>query len=165
MITREQTDLSGFATGAKFSPCLCYRYALWRQWNPELPMINFIMLNPSTADEVKNDPTVERCERRAREMQFGTLYVTNLYAWRATDPKELKKVADPVGPENTAEILHWAKRAAMVICAWGIRGERGGEVRTLLRAAGVQLHCLKKTDGDHPWHPLYVPYAKQPEPF
>ena len=80
------TSLFPCSSGAVFSECKRYRYSLWRVWNPDLPVCMFLMLNPSTADETTNDPTVERCQRRAVQMGYGGLHVGNIFAWRSTDP-------------------------------------------------------------------------------
>jgi hypothetical protein len=102
--------LDPITSDATFSPCRKYRYTLTRTWVPDLPLINFVMLNPSTADEVVNDPTVERCERRARMWNCGGLIVTNIFAWRSTDPDELRRVADPVGPDKDDALVESAWR-------------------------------------------------------
>jgi hypothetical protein len=96
-------------TGARFSIDRRYRYALWRVWDRGRGACNFLLLNPSTADEATNDPTSVRCERRARRWGFGGLIVTNLFAPCATDPAGLRRVADPIGPENDAAILETAQ--------------------------------------------------------
>src|SRR3954469_17706712 len=92
-------------TGARFSADGLYRYALWRVWDADRGLCNFLMLNPSTADETVNDPTVARCARRARSWGYGGLVVTNLFAFRATDPSGLRAAPDPVGPEDDAAIV------------------------------------------------------------
>jgi hypothetical protein len=92
-------------TGARFSIDRRYRYALWRVWDHDENLYNFLLLNPSSADEATNDPTIERCERRARRWGFGGLIVTNLFALCATDPAGLHRITDPIGPENDAAIL------------------------------------------------------------
>lgn len=148
-------------SGADFSPNRRYRYTLWRTWDSEKPRLNFLMLNPSTADEYQNDPTVERCERRARADGYGGLVVTNLFALRSTDPGALYLAADPIGPENDAAILREAQRAGRVICAWGIHGQhqgRGHQVAAMLLAAGVDLYALRVTGAGEPGHPLYIGY-------
>lgn len=101
-------------SGADFSPCQRYRYKLWRKWgNGDL--VNFLMLNPSTADAVQNDPTVERCERRARQLGFDGLIVTNLFAFRATDPRTLKAAPDPIGfPRDYILVGSKSKRVALI---------------------------------------------------
>lgn len=107
-------------TGAVFSPKRLYRYKLWRYWGNKHNVVNFIMLNPSTADEIRNDPTVERCERRARDWGYGGLIVTNIFAIRGTDPKIIKSVRYPIGPSNNSYILECAKEAKLIVCAWEI---------------------------------------------
>lgn len=151
--------------GATFSPCKQYRYKLWRQWDASLPCILFIMLNPSTATERQNDPTVERCQRRAEQMGFGTLGVCNLFAWRSTDPSVLPEVPDPIGPDNDRAILEASSRAGMVVCGWGRDGAlagRGMAVRAMLQDAGVKLHALALTKDGNPGHPLYLSYSLKP---
>ena len=96
-------------TGARFSIDRRYRYALWRVWDHDENLYNFLLLNASSADEATNDPTSERCERRTRRWGFGGLIVTNLFALCATDPAGLRRVADPIGPENDAAILETAQ--------------------------------------------------------
>ena len=123
------------------------------------------MLNPSTADDVENDPTVERCERRARNTGFGGLRVANIFALRSTDPGALYETADPVGPENDSAILDSISDAGLVVCAWGGHGKlngRGEYVLNLIRGAGHMPHYLQLNQDGTPKHPLYVGYAQQP---
>jgi len=108
------------------------------------------MLNPSTADEIKNDPTVERCERRARHHGFGAFTVCNIFAWRATDPRDMRAAADPVGAGNDEAILQNAAQADLVVCAWGTHG------------AHTPLHHLGLSKAGHPKHPLYISYDVTP---
>ncbi len=165
MITR--THIKGDAPStAIYSDCERYRYSLTRIWDEGGAKVAFIMLNPSTATEVQNDPTVERCERRARTLGFGAFCVTNIFAWRDTDPRAMRKAVDPVGPENDAAILQAAHWGDHVVCAWGTHGEhqnRGAAVETLLRATNQPLHHLGLSKAGHPKHPLYIGYAVQPE--
>ena len=156
------------ASVAVYSPCERYRYTLTRVWEPEGRRAAFIMLNPSTATEAQNDPTVERCERRARALGFGAFRVLNIFAWRDTDPKAMRAAADPVGPDNDAAIIDSLPWADAVICAWGSHGElldRGPEVDVLLRERDVPLAHFGLTKHGHPRHPLYVGYAVQPQPW
>ncbi len=146
---------------AEYSPCLGWRYSLTRVWDPDAPRITFVMLNPSTATERQNDPTVARCERRARRLGFGGYRVCNIFAFRATDPRALQKVADPIGPENDAAILEGALWSRRVVCAWGAHGQylgRGGIVRAMLVAQGVKMFHLGLAACGEPRHPLYVSY-------
>lgn len=166
MISR--THVKGDAPSvAVYSDCEAYRYLLTRVWDGALPRALFVMLNPSTATEVQNDPTVERCERRARALGFGAFRVTNIFAFRATDPRAMRAVADPVGPDNDAAIresVDWAGGPAdRIVCAWGTHGahlNRGAAVAQLLRESGRDLHHLGLTAAGAPKHPLYIGYAQ-----
>lgn len=167
MIIREHLKGDAAST-AIYSPCENYRYALTRVWEPEKTKVLFVMLNPSTATEVQNDPTVERCERRGRALGFGAFRVCNIFAWRATDPRNMRAQADPVGPANDAAILEGCSWADEIVCAWGTHGEhmnRGPEVEVLMRATGLPLKHLGLSKAGHPKHPLYISYAVQPEPW
>ena len=163
----EKTHQKGDAASvAVYSPCERYRYSLTRIWAPRLGRAHFVMLNPSTATELQNDPTVERCERRARALGYGAFTVTNIFAWRETDPAVMRRVPDPVGPANDAAILDACDGAEIVVAAWGTHGAhlgRGPAVAALLRGAGVAVHHLGLTRDGHPRHPLYVAYAATPE--
>ncbi len=145
-----------------------YRYLLTRVWDPNGRKALFIMLNPSTADEIKNDPTVERCERRARALGFGAFRVCNIFAFRATDPKVMRAEPDPVGPGNDAAILESCAWADQTVCAWGTHGahrDQGAHIETLVREAGVAPFHLGLSKHGHPKHPLYISYSVQPEPW
>lgn len=154
------------ASTAIYSDCEAYRYSLTRTWDFTNGHVLFIMLNPSTATEIQNDPTVERCERRARTLGFGAFTVTNIFAYRATDPRDMRRAADPIGPQNNTAILTAAKTADSIICAWGTHGEhlkRGPEMETLLRKQSKPLYHLGLSKAGHPKHPLYIAYVVQPE--
>ena len=165
MIRREHTKGDAPST-ATYSDCLSYRYDLTRVWAPGGRRANFVMLNPSTATELRNDPTVERCERRARALGFGAFRVTNIFAFRATDPRDMRACPEPVGrPENDDAIRDAAAWADAVVCAWGTHGahlDRGPEVERLLRHAGHALTTLGLSKAGHPKHPLYIGYDVQP---
>lgn len=165
MITRSHQK-GDAASVAVYSPCERYRYTLTRVWQPGAPRALFVMLNPSTATEAQNDPTVERCERRARALGFGAFCVTNIFAWRDTDPRAMRAAPDPVGPGNDAAILDGAAWADAIVAAWGTHGAhlgRGAAVERLLRDTGRAVHHLGLTQDGHPRHPLYVVYAQQPQ--
>lgn len=150
------------SAGATFSRDRQYRYRLWRHWDLSRAPLLMIMLNPSTADEERNDPTVERCERRARADGFGGLLVANIFALRSTDPKALYAHPSPVGPRNDAAILAMAREAGAVVCAWGVHGAlsgRGLDVAARLTAAGIRFGVLGLTREGHPRHPLYMASA------
>ena len=144
---------------AEISPCGRYRYLLTRSWDESSGQCVFIMLNPSTADGWQDDPTIRRCIGFARAWGYGTLQVVNLFAWRATDPREIGNCyeagGDPVGPESDKYISLTVARAEFTVCAWGAQGiERGQEVRRILSAA--KLHHLGLTQRGMPKHPLYL---------
>lgn len=154
--------------GAIFSECQQYRYRLWRIWDESKPAVTFLMLNPSTADEIENDPTVERCERRARIMGYGGLQVVNIFALRSTDPNALYTHAEPVGKGNDEAIVAACHDAGVVICAWGSHGKyvgRGEQVAEMLTRDGIDLHYLKLNANGTPMHPLYVGYNELPKPW
>ena len=164
MITRTHQKGDAPST-AVYSDCERYRYSLTRVWDPLGRKVFFIMLNPSTATEVQNDPTVERCERRARALGFGAFRVANIFAWRDTDPRKMRAQKNPVGSENNTLITEGCRWADQVICAWGTHGEhldRGADVETLLRYTGLPLYHLGLSKAGHPKHPLYIGYAVQP---
>nr|WP_231688189.1 DUF1643 domain-containing protein [Bacillus sp. FJAT-18017] len=134
-----------------------YRYSLFRGWNRQLPRMVFIMLNPSTADHFEDDPTIRRCISFAKRWGFGSFEVVNLFAYRATDPKELLSCEDPVGKNNDFYILDALKKADLAVAAWGTKGtinNRNEQVLGYLKR--VELFCLSLTKEGHPKHPLYV---------
>lgn len=152
---------------AQISPCGAYRYTLTRRWGSGA-VCNFILLNPSTADAEVDDPTAARCSTRARKWGFGALVITNLFAYRSTDPKALKHVADPIGPENDAALLNAARGAARVVCGWGAGGPLLGRSRAvagMLCEAGMELWALRILPSGEPEHPLYLPYSLEPVRF
>jgi hypothetical protein len=164
MITRSHIKGDAPST-AVYSDCETYRYSLTRVWDPEGQKVMFVMLNPSTATEVQNDPTIERCERRARALGFGGFRATNIFAIRATDPRVMRAATDPEGPENEAAILNGAAWADQIICAWGTHGahrEQGPRIEAALRATGRPLFHLGLSKHGHPKHPLYISYTQQP---
>lgn len=167
----EHKTLTG-STGAIFSDCEQYRYRLWREWDDRLPSICFLMLNPSTADEQTNDPTITRCETRAVEMKYGRLDVVNLFPWRATDPDQLLQTSDPIGPINKANgaIMDAVDRASIVICAWGAHPSAGARATDVLRifqitGMGGKLYHLGLNQDGSPKHPLYIAMKMKPKRF
>ena len=154
--------------GATFSKDLTHRYSLSLTWDSRLPVWVFIMLNPSTADEMANDPTVTRCEKRARAGGAGCVIIVNLYSLRATDPAVLNTVprAERIGGlENEDAIVEAVNRACLssgrVVCAWGGSGPKDGRGKEVLRMlSDVSLWVLRLSQDGTPWHPLYVPNAE-----
>jgi hypothetical protein len=143
-----------------FSPDRAHRYTLWREWpdlfTPNPTYAQFIGLNPSTADELVDDPTVRRCINFAKRWGMGAMCMTNIFAFRATDPRVMFATPEPVGAENDRWLAEIAGGADIVVAAWGTHGVyrgRGAEVSKMLNA---RLQCLGKTNGGFPRHPLYV---------
>jgi hypothetical protein len=157
---------------AILSECGRYRYRLGRSWDDSLPPVNFIMLNPSKADADRDDATIRRCLRFADDWGFGSIDVTNLFAWRATDPRELRRAGDPVGPENDRHTIEAAEGAhqagGLVVCAWGVLlGPRARRVAVpaMLQAQGIPLHAIEASGAGHPMHPLRLRASCTPVPW
>ncbi len=159
-----------------------YRYVLWREWDvdlmtgcsDDLPNAHgyamFIGVNPSTADETRDDPTIRKCIGFTKRWGYSALCMTNLFAFRATDPGDMKRAADPVGEDNQRHLLKCASKAAIIVAAWGANGKYRNQDLTVLVSLreniGIPIMCLRHTPkGGDPEHPLYVPYAVQPIPF
>lgn len=150
---------------ATYSPCDAYRYTLTRIWDDAGRRFLFIMLNPSTATEIANDPTIERCERRARALGYGAMRIANIFAFRATDPRDLIRAGDPVGRANLQALAEGVTWADDVLCAWGAHGahlDQGRATARDLAAHRAKLRTLGLTKDGHPRHPLYVSYAQTP---
>ena len=144
---------------AQISPCGLYRYRLTREWS-DMPLLPFVMLNPSTADAEEDDPTIRRCMAFGRREGAGGIVVVNQFAFRATNPDALRTAADPFGPDNDAALQETGREAAAmrvpVICAWGAHGGHSNRHIVLLMQTGARLMCLGRTKNGHPRHPLYV---------
>jgi hypothetical protein len=140
---------------ADISRCGRYRYSLTRVWNLGLPTVVFIGLNPSTADATADDPTIRRCMGFARAWRFGGLIVVNLFAYRATDPRILRSVDDPIGSRNNGTIQAHCLSAQRIVAAWGIHGSLADRAQHVLRFLH-QPYCLGVTKRGSPRHPLYL---------
>ena len=150
--------------GATFSPCRKWRYVLWRIWNSELAPVAFICLNPSTADETIDDPTVRRCVNYARRWGYGGLYVMNLFAFRATKPRVMEAAADPCGPDNDRYLREYAGKAHLRVAAWGTQGAfMGRDLCVLKLLSDMPVHSLGLTKNGFPRHPLYLKSDVKPE--
>lgn len=152
-------DLFGARATAEFSACGTYRYWLSRIVDDRGDgRIVFCMLNPSTADAEKNDPTVRRCIDFAGRWGARELVVVNLFAYRSTDPYKLRLTHDPVGPENNAAILRACDGARKIVAAWGTHGSYLSRDRQVVQLLdGHSIFCLGVTKDRDPRHPLYVP--------
>ncbi len=147
-------DLFNFNSAA-FSDCRKYRYALWRWWDKSKKYVMFIGLNPSTADEIENDPTIRRCIGFAQSWGFGGLCMANLFAIRATNPKIMLNHSNPIGIDNNEWLIKLAVQASKVIAAWGMYGgykKRDKEIIALI----PDMYCLGITKEGFPKHPLYL---------
>ena len=164
MITRSNTKDKTYSI-AVYSDCESYRYSLCRIWEPKKKKLTFVLLNPSTATELQNDPTVERCERRARTLGFGAFLVCNIFAWRDTSPEKMKKASDPIGNHNDKAILSGCVWGDKIICAWGTHGShlnRGEKVLEIIRTISKNPYHLGLTKAGFPKHPLYISYEQDP---
>ncbi len=147
---------------AKLSRCRHYRYALWRTWENEKPTVLFIGLNPSTADETNDDPTLRRCINFAKSWGYGGVCMANLFAYRATDPVAIRECAKPIGPQNNRWLKQLAAEADLVIAAWGNDGslyQRSRYVCAML----PKMKYLKMNKTGEPAHPLYLTASLRPK--
>jgi len=149
-----------------FSEDRMYRYTLWREWgwNATGNYAAFIGLNPSTADESNDDPTIRRCIDYAKRWGYDGLMMLNLFAYRSTSPLVMKAYSEPVGPDNDRWLASHQQTAKVIVAAWGNDGYhmgRSAQVRALI----PNLHCLRVTSTGHPWHPLYLPKTLTPIPL
>lgn len=179
-------------SGASISSDGQYRYRLWREWRGTHDPKNwrwlgakdgaghelgepkacvFVMLNPSTADETKDDPTIRKCVGFAKRWRYERLEVVNLFAHRATNPKELLRLGhddDPVGPWNQMHTEKIVANAGIIVCGWGVHGNHLNQDETTLGwidGWGVPIVALGLTKDGYPKHPLYLPYDAVPLPF
>jgi hypothetical protein len=159
--------------GAKLSADRRYRYGLWRIWEPG-PIMVIVGLNPSKADEDKDDPTIRRCINFARDMEYGGIYMLNLFAYRATAPEEMMRAHYPVGEDNDDHIISVCEQLAKdgnkfktVIAAWGGHGDyMGRDQEVCMMLACFKLMCLGTTkDGQFPRHPLFVSGDTKLQPY
>ncbi|MCL3881366.1 DUF1643 domain-containing protein [Marivita sp. GX14005] len=155
-------DANGCLSRVWYSKCARYRYGLSRRWDETRPALLFIMLNPSTADEFRNDPTVARCETRARRMGFGAVAIANIFAFRATKPTDLRQAETPIGAMNDAVLRHWSSAAGLVVAAWGVHGAYLDRAAAVIADLPERLHHLGLTKDGHPRHPLYVSFRTEP---
>ncbi|XGV97432.1 MAG: DUF1643 domain-containing protein [Leptolyngbya sp. BL-A-14] len=151
-------------TGAEFDVTGRYRYLLWRSWDEQAPRVGFVMLNPSRADAVMNDPTIRRCLGFAQAWGFGALEVVNLFAYCTAHPKELRQVADPVGQENDRYLATLPQRVNTMILAWGNDGCLQARDRAVMALWDdrAPVYCLGTTRLGQPKHPLYLRRNAQP---
>ena len=145
---------------AHLSACRRYRFALWRRW-ADGPQVLFLMLNPATADETRDDPTIRRCLAFARSWGFAALAVGNLFAFRTASPVTLKSAPEPVGTTNDQWLLRLRTESELAVAAWGDHGRFQGR-SDVVRASLPMLHILGLTKLGEPRHPLYLSAQTQP---
>ena len=150
---------------AIISDCGKYRYTLERAWSRDPRYLMYIMLNPSTADAEKDDPTIRRCIGFAKLLGYDGILVGNLYAFRATNPKELRNQGNIVGPDNDKHLLALANRAQQIVCAWGQPGPEIWRARDVRQLLSYPLYALGFTKGGYPRHPLMLPKTARPIEF
>lgn len=153
---------------AVISDCGKYRYLLRRTWDHGKPRALIVMLNPSTADATLDDATIRSCVRLLTGHGYGSMEVVNVYGYRATDPDELAKQADPIGPHNAKTIEAAIHRCDVVICAWGAyppARQHATAILNAVRAHRPALYCFGKTKAGAPKHPLYIKSGTPLETF
>ena len=146
---------------AYISPCKKYRYWLSRKWNTDKGIILFIGLNPSTADDKRDDKTILRCIDFTRRWGYGGFYMVNLFALRSTYPRVLKKCADPQGEDNTKTIIALHILTDLTIAAWGTNGTLHNQDK-MVKSLISPIYCMAKTKDGHPRHPLYLKSTCKP---
>jgi hypothetical protein len=167
-VARIRTNLDGSVAGCVLSECGNYRYALWRIWDLERPLWMMVLLNPSTATEEQDDPTIVRCCTRARQGGAGGLVVVNSGAIRETDSDKACAALDPIGPDNRLWVRALIPTCSLHIAGWGSKAARfGGDrlIREIFGECGVALHALRVNQDGSPGHPLYVAYDARPLPL
>jgi len=150
-------DFRDDRTDAVISDCGTYRYRLTRTWDTAKPTVAFVMLNPSTADETRDDPTIRRCLGFAKDWGYGSLVVVNLFGLRSADPTRLHEHADPVGPANDDYLRAVCADAEQVVVAWGAKGSFKDRALKVADMLETDLYALNTTKDGHPNHPLYQP--------
>lgn len=151
----------GEIKSAKISECGNYRFHLTRTWEANNKLVCFIGLNPSTADHERDDPTIRRCRNFAKSWGYGGMVMLNLFAWRATSPKDMMNANDPIHFQNDAYIEKISAYAGIVVACWGNHGvflNRGPRIKNKM----TNLYYLKLTKAGYPAHPLYLKKDLEP---
>lgn len=155
----------GVTSEATFDASRKNRFLLRRIWDEKLPSVAFCMLNPSTAAEDVDDPTVRRVQAYARAWGYGAATVVNIFSWRATDPRELHKREETwlTTQENFKHIRHIAESADLFVCGWGAHGQIDGRSARIREAlSGRAVYALRVLGNGEPGHPLYLPGKLRP---
>lgn len=165
---RIRHNLDGSVWGCVLSECQVYRYALWRIWDSTKPFWMMVLLNPSTATEEQNDPTIARCCVRAQQGRAGGLVVVNSGAIRETNSDNACGAPDPIGPHNRLWVRALIPTCSTHIAGWGPKAARfGGDrvIREIFEESKVVLYALRVNRDGSPRHPLYISYDAQPVEF
>lgn len=149
-------------------PSDCYRYLLHWVWDPLLPCLTALLMNPSVASHLCGDRTVIKLYRLAKRWNMGRLCVCNVHAYRTTDQMRLAAVDDPVGPFNSRYVFEAAQHSDLVLVGYGTPKvpslrENGLRLCRTLHEAGIEMVALKTSADGTPWHPLYIAENKNPE--
>lgn len=157
----------GSVVTARFSPCQRYRYELAEIWNPERPLVMWLLMNPSVASIEHADPTLIRTSHFSRAWGYGGQLIGNVHGYRATDKNRLLEVDDPIGPDNIAALSKMAATAEKVIAGFGqppraLRHNGPNILRHLAGENASKLFCLRLAKDGTPCHPLYLPGDLQP---
>lgn len=151
-----QKSLFEIQKGAIFSPCRTWRYLLHRIWDESKPYCGFIGLNPSTADETLDDPTIRRCIGFSQDWGYGGYLMFNVFGFRATDPRDMERAPAPIGPDNDQTIFDHARRCGRLVAAWGNHKLATSRGEWLCKMLGREIMCLELNKFGTPKHPLYV---------
>ena len=149
-------------SSAEFSECRKYRYILRRTWSFKSPVVTFIGLNPSTADHVKDDPTIRRCRNFAKGWGFGGMLMVNLFAFRATEPRVMMGETNPIGIGNNGFIIDACDQGEIAVACWGTNGQYMDRDKEVISKV-EKLYYLKLTKAGHPSHPLYLKMCLRPK--
>ena len=161
---RLESELNRSESGAIFSSDRRHRYLLWRQWSNPKSLVLFIGLNPSTADETLDDPTIRRCKSFALNWGASGFMIANLFAFRATFPSDLRLAESPIGLDNDGWIGAASICAHRTIACWGNHGTHRNRASEVLPQL-VNPQFLSMTKANQPSHPLYLPGNLRPTPF
>jgi hypothetical protein len=144
--------------GTKFSPCKKYRLQLWRLWDDQLPIIMFLMLNPSSADAHNDDPTIRRCVNFTKNWGYGGFYIGNLYPLISSKPKLLLESLSVSHSENKLNLDEMAEKCDKIICSWGNFEivKKLGIPNDFLVDYKNKLYYISKSKNETPKHPLYL---------
>jgi hypothetical protein len=160
LFTASPEMLRAATFGPELGPGYFYRYSLERTWAATLGRVVWIMMNPSIASHLIDDPTIRRVVGFTTALGRGSALVVNMFAWISKNPRELAEVQDPVGPDNLEHVLTAIRAGDPVVAAWGVlKSPLPSQVETLIsiiQEECPEIRCLGMTKDGHPKHPLYL---------